>query len=236
MLAVVRSGRPRPLVLVRSGDARPSDPRRRARGGHRHCRGGRPGHRGARPGGAADRAHAGADRAAHALPVPDAGCRGRISGRVPEHVAGQRVVPVGQPAPRLEVVRVGGGTIDLAAMRGKPLWVNFTGTYCPPCRDQLALMTGFQARYASAGLVVVAVDVNEDEATIASFARQLNVTFPIGLDPDGSVSQGWGANVLPVHYWIDATGIVRDGASCGIGSDRMAQGLTRILPGVTVSP
>lgn len=146
------------------------------------------------------------------------------------------VLHIGQPAPRLEVVRVGGGTIDLAAMRGKPLWVNFTGTYCPPCRDELALMTAFQARYASAGLVVVAVDVNEDEATIASFARQLNVTFPIGLDPDGSVSQGWGANVLPVHYWIDATGIVRDAASGGIASDRMAQGLTRILPGVTVSP
>jgi cytochrome c biogenesis protein CcmG, thiol:disulfide interchange protein DsbE len=143
---------------------------------------------------------------------------------------------VGEPAPQLHVVRVGGGTIDLAALRGKPVWVNFTGTYCPPCRDEFPVMNGFQARYASAGLVVVAVDVNEDEATIASFAKELNVTFPIGLDPDGSVSQAWGAFVLPVHYWIDAQGIVRDGAYGGIGADIMAQALTKILPGVTVSP
>jgi thiol-disulfide isomerase/thioredoxin len=143
---------------------------------------------------------------------------------------------VGQRAPQLHVVRVGGGSIDLAALRGKPVWVNFTGTYCPPCRDEFPVMNGFQARYASTGLVVVAVDVNEDEATIAAFAKELNVTFPIGLDPDGSVSQAWGAVVLPVHYWIDATGIVRDGAYGGIGADIMAQALTKILPGVTVSP
>lgn len=143
---------------------------------------------------------------------------------------------VGEPAPQLHVVRMGGGTIDLTALRGKPVWVNFTGTYRPSCRDEFPLMSGFQARYASAGLVVLAVDVNEDEATIAAFARQLNVTFPIGLDPDGSVSQAWGAVVLPVHYWIDAQGIVRDGAYGGIGADIMAQALAKILPGVTVSP
>jgi cytochrome c biogenesis protein CcmG/thiol:disulfide interchange protein DsbE len=143
---------------------------------------------------------------------------------------------VGQPAPQLNLVRMGGGTIDLAAMRGKPVWVNFMGTYCPPCRDEFPLMNGFAARYASAGLQVVAVDVNEDEATIASFARQLNITFPIGLDPDGSASQTWGAVVLPVHYWIDATGVIRDGAYGGIGPDIMAQGLSKIMPGVTVSP
>ncbi len=143
---------------------------------------------------------------------------------------------VGEPAPQLHVVRVGGGTIDLTALRGKPVWVNFTGTYCSPCRDEFSLMNGFQARYASAGLVIVAVDVNEEEATIASLAKQLNVTFPIGLDPDGSASQAWGAVVLPVHYWIDAGGIVRAGADGGIGADVMAQALSKILPGVTVSP
>jgi cytochrome c biogenesis protein CcmG/thiol:disulfide interchange protein DsbE len=143
---------------------------------------------------------------------------------------------VGQPAPQLHLIRMGGGTIDLAALRGKPVWVNFMGTYCASCRDEFPLMNGFAARYASAGLQVVAVDVNEDEATIASFARQLNVTFPIGLDPDGSSSQTWGAVVLPVHYWIDAKGVIRDGAYGGIGSDIMAVGLSRIMPGVTVSP
>jgi hypothetical protein len=46
----------------------------------------------------------------------------------------------------------------------------------------------------------------------------------------------WDAVALPVHYFIDAQGIVRDAALGGIGPDLMAQGLESILPGVTVTP
>jgi hypothetical protein len=41
---------------------------------------------------------------------------------------------------------------------------------------------------------------------------------------------------LPVHYWVDATGVVRDGALGGIGPDIMARGLETILEGVEVTP
>src|SRR5512140_1367171 len=93
---------------------------------------------------------------------------------------------VGEPAPALVVPQVGGGTIDLATLKGKPVWVNFMATWCPPCQDEFPLMSGFAARYGSTGLVVLAVDVREDEGTVASFAQQLNATFPLGLDGDGT--------------------------------------------------
>jgi thiol-disulfide isomerase/thioredoxin len=134
------------------------------------------------------------------------------------------------------VPQVGGGTIDLAALKGKPVWVNFMATWCPPCQDEFPLMSGFASRYGSAGLVVLAVDVQEDEGTVASFAQQLNATFPLGLDGDGQAAQRWGAIALPVHFWIDAKGIVRDGAAGGIGADAMVRGLQAILPGVDVTP
>ena len=143
---------------------------------------------------------------------------------------------VGQPAPALVVPQVGGGTIDLAALKGKPVWVNFMATWCPPCQDEFPLMNGFAARYATTGLVVLAIDVREDEGTVAGFAQGLNAAFPLGLDTDGQAAQRWGAVALPVHFWIDAKGIVRDGAAGGIGADMMAHGLKSILPGVDVTP
>ena len=42
-------------------------------------------------------------------------------------------------------------------------------TWCPPCRDELPLMTGFAACYEDTGLVVVLVDVKEDEASVSAF-------------------------------------------------------------------
>ena len=150
--------------------------------------------------------------------------------------SGAAAFHVGEPAPPLVVPQVGGGTIDLANLKGQPVWVNFMGTYCPPCVDEFPLMNGFATRYADTGLVVLAIDVKEEEGVVASFAEGLGATVPLGLDADGSAQDAWGAAALPVHFWIDKDGIVRDGALGGIGPDVMARGLQTILPDVTVEP
>jgi len=150
--------------------------------------------------------------------------------------AGEAAFHVGEPAPALDVAQVAGGRIVLAELRGKPVWVNFMATWVPPSAEEFPLMSGFAARYADAGLVIVAVDVREDEGTVAAFAESLEAAFPIGLDTDGMAQAAWGARPLPVHFWIDADGIVRDGAIGGIGPDVMVRGLEAILPGVDVTP
>ena len=141
---------------------------------------------------------------------------------------------VGARAPAMAVPNLDGGTLDLADYRGKPVWLVFTGTYCPPCRDEYPLMNGFAVRYAETGLVVLAVHVKEDAATVRPFVESLDVTFPVGLDGDGSQARAWDAVALPVHYWIDEAGIVQDAALGGLGPDQMAASLASILPGVTI--
>jgi len=143
---------------------------------------------------------------------------------------------IGEPAPPLSVPQVGGGRIDLANLDGQPVWVNFMQTTCPPCVDEFPLMGGFAARYADAGLVVVAIDIREEEGAVAAFAQRLNAVFPIGLDSDGAAAAAWDAIALPVHFWVDRDGIIRAGALGGIGPDVMAENLSTILPGVEVTP
>jgi thiol-disulfide isomerase/thioredoxin len=144
---------------------------------------------------------------------------------------------VGETAPDLVVPQVGGGTIDLANLRGQPVWVDFMGTDCVPCEEEFPLMNGFAARYAADGLVVLAIDVKGEEGVVARFADSLDTTFPLGLDADGTAADRWGASAaLPTHFWIDKEGIVRDGARGGIGPDVMARGVQSILPDVTVTP
>ncbi len=143
---------------------------------------------------------------------------------------------IGQPAPALIVPQVGGGTIDLAVLKGKPVWVNFMQTTCEPCIEEFPHMNGFAARYSEQDLVVIAIDIREEEGAVAAFAQSLNATFPLGLDTDGAAQRAWGAFALPTHYWIDKDGVVQDGALGGIGPDIMARGLGKILPGVEVTP
>ena len=143
---------------------------------------------------------------------------------------------VGEPAPALALAQLGGGQVSLAALAGRPVWINFMQTTCPPCVDEFPLMNGFAARYENSGLVVIAIDVREDEGAVAAFVQSVNALFPIGLDPSGSAARAWDAVALPVHFWVDRDGIVRAGALGGIGPDIMARNLGMILPGVQVTP
>jgi len=166
-----------------------------------------------------------------ASPTPSAS-----ASAAPSSVPSGGAFHVGEPAPPLVVPQVGGGTIDLANLKGKPVWVNFMATWCPSCQDEFPLMNGFAARYADEGLVVIAVDVQEEEGAVAAFADGLGATFPLGLDSDRAAADAWDAIALPVHFWIDADGIVRDGALGGIGPDVMVEALKSIMPGVDVTP
>lgn len=143
---------------------------------------------------------------------------------------------IGQPAPALSVPQLGGGTIELANLRGKAVWVNFMQTTCPECVDEFPLMNGFSARYADKGLVVIAIDIREDESVVTAFIQRLKATFPVGLDTDGAAQKAWGTYALPIHFWIDTEGVVRDGAVGGVNADTMAAALRKILPGVSVTP
>lgn len=143
---------------------------------------------------------------------------------------------IGQPAPALKVPQLGGGEIDLASLAGQAVWINFMATYATPSRAEFALLNDFAARYADTGLVIIAIDVREDEDTASAFALDTSAAFPIGLDVDGAAQATWEAPVLPVHFWIDAAGVIKAGALGPIGGDVMAANLQTILPGVEVTP
>ncbi|HWP62666.1 MAG TPA: TlpA disulfide reductase family protein [Candidatus Binatia bacterium] len=158
------------------------------------------------------------------------------SGSPPPSAAAGDEFMIGAPAPAIALPQLGGGTIDLVTLRGRPVWVTFMATWCPSCREELPRMALAAARYADDGLVVLAVDVAEDEGTVAAYFGSLGVSIPVALDADGATMRRWRVLALPVHFWIDRDGIIRFGALGGVGPDVFAEGLGTILPGVTVEP
>lgn len=158
------------------------------------------------------------------------------SGSVGPSASPEVGLDVGDLAPPLVVDRIGGGSIDLAALRGSPVWVNFLASWCLACRDELPLMSGYAIRLGESGLVVIGVDIKESPEVAAGFVEEMGVVFPVGVDPEGKTRAFWGAYVMPVHFWVDRDGIVRAWAFGGIGPAQMEEGLTTILPGVGFGP
>jgi peroxiredoxin len=116
-------------------------------------------------------------------------------------LAGARSYPPGTRAPALRLQGLDGGTVDLAAFRGRPVVVNFWATWCPPCVREFPLLAKAAASHRADHLAVVGVLSRDDPAAARDFARAHHATWPIALDPSGQTAATWGAVGLP-HTWF----------------------------------
>ncbi|MBA2254144.1 MAG: TlpA family protein disulfide reductase [Chloroflexi bacterium] len=144
---------------------------------------------------------------------------------------------IGDVAPPLSLDGLGGdeGRIDTALLRGKPVWVNFMASYCPPCVDELPLMERIQAAYPD-DFTILLVDVQEPEPVIQEFVASLALTLPVGLDRDGQAAEDWRALALPIHFWLDGDGRIRGVVYGGAGPEILLDGLRTVVPTASFEP
>jgi peroxiredoxin len=114
-----------------------------------------------------------------------------------------------KPAPDLTLPTPDGGTLALSDLRGKVVFVNFWGTYCPPCVDEMPALQTVYDQLSDQGLVVVGVNVEEKPDKVSAWARQHGITFPIALSDDGTINPVLALRRMPTTWFVDANGILR---------------------------
>jgi cytochrome c biogenesis protein CcmG/thiol:disulfide interchange protein DsbE len=103
---------------------------------------------------------------------------------------------------------LGGGTLSMSALRGKPLFIDFFATWCPPCNAEAPEVNAEYRKYASRGFQVVGVDVLENAAKAKLFVDEHKLTYPAVVD-SGVLRDAYNINGMPVGVFIDRTGVVR---------------------------
>jgi len=109
--------------------------------------------------------------------------------------------PPGTPAKALRLPGLDGPEVDLAALRGRPVVVNFWATWCPPCVREFPLLRKAAAAHRDDRLAVVGVLSRDNPGAARDFVRAQHATWPVGLDPAGDTAAAWGAVGLP-HTWF----------------------------------
>lgn len=118
---------------------------------------------------------------------------------------------VGEAAPDFALERPDGTALALADLRGKAVVMNFWTTWCPPCRGEMPDLDALAREYREAGLVVLAVNLQEDATVVRRYASTLGLSaLEIVLDKDGLVASRYNLSSLPTTYFIDREGKVRE--------------------------
>jgi cytochrome c biogenesis protein CcmG/thiol:disulfide interchange protein DsbE len=116
----------------------------------------------------------------------------------------------GQPAPAITGTALDGSTVDLAALRGKPVIVNFWASWCTPCREEFPL---FKDRLATLGprdgLVIIGVLYKDQAGLAQAFLADFGAAWPTLPDPDGTLAAMYRVAAPPQTYFIDKDGVLR---------------------------
>lgn len=114
-----------------------------------------------------------------------------------------------KPAPEFVRRDLSNRKVDLHALRGKVVLLNFWATWCAPCQLEMPRFVEWQSRYGPRGLQVVGISMDDEPAPVRRLYAKLRVNYPIAMGDEKIGELYGGVFGLPVTYLIDTHGVVR---------------------------
>lgn len=102
----------------------------------------------------------------------------------------------------------GGETLRMDDLRGRPIVLSFWTSWCPYCQRQTPLLVEAYHRYADESVQFVGVNVKEDPTVVTPYVQTHQIPYPIVLDAEGQVANGYLVRGFPTTYFLDARGVV----------------------------
>ena len=113
----------------------------------------------------------------------------------------------GATAPAVTFKGADGKEISLAALKGKPVLIDFWATWCLPCMAAMPQMADLYQETKDKGLVFLGVDEDKDAKTATDYLAQKHETFP-NFHDSGDIGKALKEMGLPYTVLVDAQGKV----------------------------
>jgi len=119
----------------------------------------------------------------------------------------------GTKAPNFTLQTLDGKTFILENCFKKPAKVvvlDIWATWCPPCRAEIPFIIKMQKKYATKGVMIVGVAIDEQKATVSAFVKKMGINYTICPDANGQTISGkYQVQGIPATYVIDKKGVIR---------------------------
>jgi thiol-disulfide isomerase/thioredoxin len=123
--------------------------------------------------------------------------------------AGARALSQGDTPPPIDMPDRSGIKVDLRALRGKVVLVDFWASWCGPCRREMPVLESLHRKYADQGLVIVGINIDNNPKKMNKFLKSTPVSFRIVHDPKVEVAARYEPSTMPSSYFIGRDGKLR---------------------------
>ncbi|HEY2492603.1 MAG TPA: thiol-disulfide oxidoreductase ResA [Paenibacillus sp.] len=127
------------------------------------------------------------------------------------NVSGSNGKPdIGKKVPDFNLLGLDGTVHNLDEYKDKALVINFWGTWCEPCVKEMPALQAQYEKWKDKDVVVIGINAGEDRMSVENFVKQVNVSFPVLLDPNKEAVQNYGISPLPTTLFVSANGKVNN--------------------------
>ncbi|QYG95828.1 TlpA family protein disulfide reductase (plasmid) [Iamia sp. SCSIO 61187] len=134
-----------------------------------------------------------------------------------------------EDAPDLALPRLGSDEeVRLTDYRGQPLVVNFWGSWCVPCVEE---MPDLERVFQSVGdqVAFLGVNVNDSVEAATRMVARTGVTYDLAQDVDGALGRALEVTTFPTTFLIDADGTIVDVSRREISAERLCEKINQSL-------
>jgi len=113
---------------------------------------------------------------------------------------------VGEAVPAFRVPGPGSQQVDLAALRGKLVYLYFWASWCPSCQQAFPWLNQLQEKLGPQGLQVVGINVDTRQADAEAFLVDHPARFAIGFDPAARLARSFDVQAMPAAFLVARDG------------------------------
>jgi len=134
-----------------------------------------------------------------------------VAGEVSLTLTGeQKTVDPDMTPPDFFIITDVGKAKSLAELRGKPVFINFWNTWCPPCREEMPDLDKLYREYGQ-DVEFIFINILTGEKSVhdvTEFLSDNGYSIPVYLDRQGEVARAYGISGIPTTVVLSGSGEV----------------------------
>jgi thiol-disulfide isomerase/thioredoxin len=135
---------------------------------------------------------------------------------------------IGKPVD-LQFTAVDGSPVDLRALRGNIVLVDFWASWCPDCIREMPAVRRIYQKYKEKGFAIVGISLDKDAQALSSFVAKKLIPWPQYFDGRGwgnEFATKYGVRAIPEMWLINQRG---DVVSTEISVEQLDQRIDQLM-------
>ncbi|MCL1821495.1 MAG: TlpA family protein disulfide reductase [Prolixibacteraceae bacterium] len=99
------------------------------------------------------------------------------------------IVKIGQQVPDFEMELADGKKVKMSDLKGKVVMLQFTASWCGVCRKEMPHIEKeiWNKHKSNNKFALFGIDLNEPTDKVRKFGKEVGITYPLALDPEGGI-------------------------------------------------